>query len=124
MTDQTPVITVEQIAALLADVQLAQENGTPATAAVAQHPAVARVITAALPVPAQPSPVPVPALAPPVPAGRPVGQYLAAGAGAAAVLIPILLATTAALIAAGMAALSLAVTALVIRWIIRDMRRG
>jgi hypothetical protein len=58
----------------------------------------------------------------PAPA-RPVGQYLAAGAGAAAVLIPVLLATTAALIAAGMAALALAISALVIRWIIRDMQR-
>ncbi|WP_354641087.1 hypothetical protein [Kitasatospora camelliae] len=52
------------------------------------------------------------------------GGYVAAGAGAAAVLIPVLLATTAALLAVGMAALALAISALVIRWIIRDMRRG
>lgn len=63
--------------------------------------------------------------APPAPpAARQYGGYVAAGAGAAVVIIPMLLATTAALLAAGMAALSLAVTALVIRWIIRDMRRG
>ncbi|MGX4731656.1 hypothetical protein [Kitasatospora griseola] len=52
------------------------------------------------------------------------GGYVAAGAGAAAVLIPVLLATTAALVAVGMAALALAVSALVIRWIIRDMRQN
>ncbi|MFC8450600.1 hypothetical protein [Kitasatospora sp. NPDC057223] len=51
------------------------------------------------------------------------GGYLAMGAGAAAVLIPVLLATTAALLAAGMGALALAISALVIRWIIRDMRQ-
>ncbi|RKE20119.1 hypothetical protein [Streptomyces sp. TLI_171] len=53
-----------------------------------------------------------------------MGGYVAAGAGAAAVLIPVLLATTAALLAVGMAALALAVAALVIRWIIRDMRQN
>ncbi|MFJ5922298.1 hypothetical protein ACIQF6_06745 [Kitasatospora sp. NPDC092948] len=52
------------------------------------------------------------------------GGYVAAGAGAAAVLIPVLLATTAALVAVGMAALALAISALVIRWIIRDMRQN
>ncbi|MEU3493172.1 hypothetical protein ABZ747_06680 [Kitasatospora cineracea] len=68
----------------------------------------------------------------PVPAARPetgavvsrMGGYVAAGAGAAAVLIPVLLATTAALLAVGMSALALAVAALVIRWIIRDMRQN
>ncbi|MFF0297736.1 hypothetical protein ACFYST_30630 [Kitasatospora sp. NPDC004614] len=67
----------------------------------------------ALPAPVQPQSAP--------PANR-YGGYIATGAGAAAVLIPVLLATTAALVAVGMAALALAVSALVIRWIIRDMR--
>jgi phosphotransferase system glucose/maltose/N-acetylglucosamine-specific IIC component len=67
----------------------------------------------------------VPVRQPDAPApARPYGQYLALAAGGAAVLLPVLLATTAALIAAGTGALALAVAALVIRWIIRDMRRG
>lgn len=71
-----------------------------------------------------PAPYPVYSQPPaPVPA-RPIGGYIAAGAGAAAVLIPTLLAVTAALLAVGLAALAIAVTALVIRWIMRDMRRG
>ncbi|ROR43400.1 hypothetical protein [Kitasatospora cineracea] len=75
---------------------------------------------------AAPAPAPAPVAARPE-AGAVVsrmGGYVAAGAGAAAVLIPVLLATTAALLAVGMSALALAVAALVIRWIIRDMRQN
>ncbi|WP_354641982.1 hypothetical protein [Kitasatospora camelliae] len=71
-----------------------------------------------------PAPAPAPMQAPVNPVVQRYGGYLAVGAGAAAVLIPVLLATTAALLAAGMGALALAISALVIRWIIRDMRRG
>lgn len=74
--------------------------------------------SALLPAPA-PAPLPVPVN----PVVQRYGGYLAVGAGAAAVLIPVLLATTAALLAAGMGALALAISALVIRWIIRDMRQ-
>jgi hypothetical protein len=67
----------------------------------------------------------VPVRQPDVPApARPYGQYLALAAGGTAILLPVLLATTAALIAAGTGALALAVAALVIRWIIRDIRNG
>jgi hypothetical protein len=59
-----------------------------------------------------------------VPAARLWGRYADIGAGATAVLVPTLLAATAALLAVGMAALALAICALVIRWIIRDMRRS
>ncbi|MGW4381091.1 hypothetical protein [Kitasatospora sp. NPDC004531] len=81
--------------------------------------------TTLLPTPAAPpAPAPVaPGSANNATAAR-FGGYVAAGAGAAAVLIPVLLAATAALVAVGMAALALAVSALVIRWIIRDMREG
>ncbi|MEU2625736.1 hypothetical protein [Kitasatospora sp. NPDC007106] len=78
----------------------------------------------ALQQPMYPAPYPVyPQPPAPVPA-RPYGGYIAAGAGAAAVLIPTLLAVTAALLAVGLAALAIAVTALVCRWIAKDMRRG
>lgn len=85
--------------------------------------------------PAQPGvyPPPYPPYPAPYPYGpasvvqqttRPWGRYIATGAAAAAVVVPVLLATAAALVAVGMAALALAVTALVIRWLIKDIRRG
>ncbi|QKW20488.1 hypothetical protein HUT16_16685 [Kitasatospora sp. NA04385] len=76
--------------------------------------------------PTAPAPAPAPVVVQPEhnAAVSRFGGYVAAGAGAAAVLIPVLLAATAALLAVGMAALALAVTSLVIRWIIRDMRKN
>ncbi len=80
--------------------------------------------TALLPVAPAPAPAPVVVQPKHNAAVSRFGGYVAAGAGAAAVLIPVLLAATAALLAVGMAALALAVTSLVIRWIIRDMRKN
>jgi hypothetical protein len=123
---ETTAPTYDQVALFLADLQLASERGTPQAEAALRHPqvmhhylAMATQQAAPVPAPQQAAPLPVPARP-----AAPVGQYLAAGAGAAAVLIPLLLTITAALVAAGTAALALAVTALVIRWIMNDIRRG
>ncbi|WP_405017395.1 SpdD protein [Kitasatospora sp. NBC_00070] len=59
----------------------------------------------------------------PVPA-RPIGGYVAAGAGAVALLVPVLMTVTALLVALGLAAVAIAVCALVCRWIIRDIRKN
>jgi hypothetical protein len=117
--------TMPEIAAALADVQLTRESGGDLAAVVTRHPALAALLPATPP-PAVPAPVPTvvvhqPA---PLPAARPWGQYLAVGAGAAAVLLPVLMTVTALLIALGLAALAMAVMTLVLRWIIRDIRRG
>ena len=118
-----PEPTLPELAALLADWQITQESGGSTAAVLARHPAMAALLT--------PAPAPVTVL-PPTPAqpvvvarpARPWGQYLAVGAGAAAVLLPVLMTVTALLLALGLAALAMAVMALVCRWIVRDIRRG
>lgn len=115
--------TMEQLASLLADVQLTREAGGSTAGLLNRHPALAALLTTT-PGPAHPATVYLPVPAQQAAPARPWGKYLATAAAGTAVAVPFLATVTALLLAVGLTAVAIGVCALVCRWIIADMRKG